>query len=82
MAKRSRCLNIGAGLKPINLSQPSPDDPEENIMSRQTRMELKKELAILGWSIVKAMFFCFFVLALSWSLVTVAVTFQIIKLGG
>jgi hypothetical protein len=50
-------------------------------MNRQTRMELKKELAILGWSIVKAMFFCFFVLALSWSLVTVAVTFQIIKLG-
>jgi hypothetical protein len=33
MAKRSRCLNIGAGLKPINLSQPSPAQPVENNMN-------------------------------------------------
>ena len=51
-------------------------------MNRQTKVELKRELALLGWSIVKAMFFCFFVLALSWSLVTVAVMFQIIQIGG
>ena len=69
MAKRSRCLNIGAGLKPINLSQPSPDDPEENHM---------KELAVLLRSLGISIFFCTMV----WAAIFTAQIFGLIQLGG
>jgi uncharacterized protein (DUF2062 family) len=51
-------------------------------MNRQARRELKEELLLLGGSIVKSMLFCGFVLALAWSIVTVLVMFQIIKVTG
>jgi hypothetical protein len=43
MAKRSRCLNIGAGLKPINLSQPSPAQPVENNMNYKNPVDEEKK---------------------------------------
>jgi|TARA_R110002074_G_C11968788_1_gene610436 hypothetical protein len=51
-------------------------------MNKQARRELKAELLLLGWSIAKAMLFCAFVLAFSWSTVAVLATFQIIKVTG
>ena len=51
-------------------------------MNKQTKRELKEELLLLGGSIIKSMVFCAFVFALAWSIVTVLVMFQIIKVTG
>ena len=51
-------------------------------MNRQARRELKEELLLLGGSVIKSMVFCAFVFALAWSIVTVLVMFQIIKVTG
>tara|TARA_R100000935_G_scaffold17893_1_gene34688 strand:+ start:348 stop:503 length:156 start_codon:yes stop_codon:yes gene_type:complete len=51
-------------------------------MNRQTKREIKRELLLFGSSVFKAAVFCGFVLAFSWSFMTLMVAFQIINVTG